>query len=127
LPEKLEIAPTKTTLGIKFNPETRILGFEGKSYPTNPITFFQPILDWVRVFLEESVEKEITLEFRVNYFNTSSSTYLFKVLELFDAAHKQKMKVKVLWYYLNDDEDSLESGKSLLYDLDLPVYVVKEA
>ncbi len=125
--EILNIEPTKTTLGVRFNPQTNVLEFVGTSYPTNPITFFQPIIEWVRNYLAQEQVPDIILEFRLKYFNTSSSTCVFKMLELFDAAYKQHKNVKVIWYYMNDDEDSLESWKSLFSDLDLPYHIIEES
>ncbi len=122
--QKLEIAPTKTTLGICFDHELHILAFYGVSYPTNPITFFQPLIDWVEEYLLFFGDSQVTLKFELNYFNTSTSVYLFKILELFDKQHEKFNNVRILWHNINEDEDVLDAWKSLLADLDLPYNIV---
>jgi hypothetical protein len=123
--EKLEIRSTPTTLGIILDPVTHQLFFSGISYPTNPITFFQPVLEWVETYLQESTNHKITINLHMSYFNTSSSTFLFRIMEMFDSSNKKYGNVKVLWHYEDEEDDVLDAWKSLLYDLDLSFDLVK--
>jgi hypothetical protein len=123
--EKLEIRSTPTTLGIILDPVTHQLFFSGISYPTNPITFFQPVLEWVETYLQESTNHKITINLHMSYFNTSSSTFLFRIMEMFDSSNKKYGNVKVLWHYEDEEDDVLDEWKSLLYDLDLSFDLVK--
>jgi hypothetical protein len=123
--QKLKIDATKDTLKIDFDPSQNILEFSGVSYPSNPKTFFEPLIDWVEEYLLFAGKETITLHFRINYFNTSSSTYLFKILELLVPVYQKSKNVMIFWYY-DDDEDSLDSWKSLMFDIDLPFEIVKE-
>jgi hypothetical protein len=123
--EKFEIQATPTTLGIILDPVSHQLYFKGISYPTNPITFFQPILEWVERYLLESESAPVTINLQMSYFNTSSSAYLFRIMELFDASNKKHENVKVLWHYEDEEDDVLDSWKSLIYDLDLSFELIK--
>lgn len=122
---KLEIQATQTTLGIILDPVSHQLCFSGISYPTNPITFFQPVLDWVENYLLESASAQVTINLHMSYFNTSSSTYLFRIMEMFDSSNKKHGNVRVLWHYEDEDDDVLDAWKSLLFDLDLTFELVK--
>jgi hypothetical protein len=124
--EKLEIAPTKSTLGITFDPDNHHLQFSGHSYPSNPITFFQPLIDWVENYLLFNEKENITLDFRITYFNTSSSAFIYRILELFNAIQLKHNNVKIIWHYMNDDDDSLESWKGIIADLDLTFELVND-
>ncbi len=123
--ERFEIVATKTTLGIILDPYTHQLHFTGISYPTNPITFFQPVLDWVERYLTLVSKEAVTIHMHMHYFNTSSSTFLYRIMEYFDAFQKEGGKVRILWHYEDEDDDVLDAWKSLLSDLDLPLEMVK--
>ncbi len=124
--EKLEIAPTRTTLGISFDPHKHHLQFYGQSYPSNPITFFQPLIDWVENYLLLFPKETITIDFRITYFNTSSSSFMYRILEQFYATNKQNDNVKIRWHYINEDDDCLESWRALISDIDLPFELVND-
>ncbi len=123
--ERLEIEATKTTLGIILDPYSHQLHFSGISYPTNPITFFQPILEWVDRYLAMGNKESVIIHMHMTYFNTSSSTFLFRIMERFDALNKRCGNVKVHWHYEDEDDDVLEGWKSLISELDLPFEMVK--
>ena len=104
---------------VNFNAETGILEIEGESYHEYTMEFFQPIFDWLEQYLEES-EKAVTMNFKMSYFNTSSSR---RFLELLTTLEDYKMdkegKVVVNWYYEENDIDMLESGEEYADDVDL--------
>lgn len=116
--QKLEISATKTTFGINFDPFSHVLAFSGMSYPSNPITFFQPVLKWIEDYLLFFEKEKITLKFNVSYFNTSSSTYLFQIFDMFDRVNSRHSNVEILFFYSDDEDDILDSWKSLLSDFD---------
>ncbi|TVQ15942.1 MAG: DUF1987 domain-containing protein [Bacteroidetes bacterium] len=118
--QKLEIAPTRTTLGINFDPNEHLLEFYGNSYPTNPVTFFQPLMNWVEKYLLFYPSEKTKLLFRMDYFNTSSSTFIFKILAMFDVHHQKFGKVELIFECSDKDDDVIDSWKSLLEDLNLP-------
>lgn len=118
--QKLELSPTRTTLGINFDPEANILEFYGHSYPTNPVTFFQPLIDWVEEYIATYPEKPTKLVFKMEYFNTSSSTFIYKILEVMDVHNQHYHNVQLVFQCEDNEDDVLDSWKSLIRDLDLP-------
>jgi hypothetical protein len=122
--QKLYIPATKTTFAINFDPDLNLLEFIGKSYPSNALEFFNPLLNWVDNYLSQAGEETISISFKVSYFNTSSSKYIFEILELFNTYHNEKGNVKVLWHYFEDEDDVLDAWKELAMELDIPYEVI---
>ena len=91
------------TVSFKTSGELKITG---RALPEDAITFFRPLLDWLRNFSAE----EINIEFNLDYFNTSVSKQildLFKIIE----NNPDNKKIKVKWMYEDGDEEMLESGE----------------
>lgn len=118
------IEPTKTTFAIMFDFSTGILQFSGNSYPENVIEFFLPLIERLKNYLK-SCRKPLKVIFRVNYFNTSSSKYLFKIMELLDQHRRKGFEVDIHWHFAEGEEDMLEIWKELMGELDLDFQVVK--
>jgi len=117
--ENITISPTKKSFGITCNGEKGIIDITGISYPENAIEFFTPVLDWVKQFTENN-NMPLLLQFKVNYYNTSSSKYLFKMLEILEKYYNKGNKVEVKWYYCEGEEDMLESWKEMMEEFKLP-------
>jgi hypothetical protein len=104
-------------IDFKISGELRI---EGKSYPEDPVTFYEPLINWVKEFKKSSPDK-ITMYVRLEYFNTSTSKlvlFMFKILE--DVYTHRKAFVEINWLYNKQDEDMYESGKDYQSIIDLP-------
>lgn len=123
--QKLKIAPTKTTFGINFDPKKSVMEFTGNSYPPNPMDFFQPLIDWAKNFLFKNPDKPVTLVFKVHYYNTTSSKYIFRILELLHEHHKKHDNINIVWHDNGQDDEFYDTWKSLLYELDLPHEVIQ--
>jgi hypothetical protein len=109
---------------INFSASTGILEIEGESYHEYTIEFFQPVFDWLRQYLEKSGQT-ITLNFRMSYFNTSSSRRFLEILTMLEEYQKEKNgKVTVNWFYEENDVDMLESGEEYADDVDLPFNLI---
>lgn len=120
----INIEPGKATLGVVFDPVSHVLEFSGSSYPSNPVVFFDPLVSWIKEYLAQDNDHLITLVFKLKYFNTSSSNFLFKILELFSDLDKNSKKYEIIYYHENGDDDSLDSWRSLIYDLDLKYKII---
>ena len=118
--QKLIIPPTKATFGINFDPAKNVFEISGNSFPPNAMEFYEPIVDWVRNFLSVEIKDPITINFKVNYYNTSSSKYIFKILELFHEHNIKTHNVKLNWYSYESEDELYEDWCSLIQDLDLP-------
>ena len=104
---------------VNFNPESGILEISGESYHEYTIEFFQPIFEWLNQYLEQE-GKTIVFNFRMTYFNTSSSRRFLEIFDLLeDYQQNRNGNVTVNWYYEKDDVDMLESGEEYAEDVQL--------
>jgi len=104
---------------VNFNTEIGVLEISGESYHEYTIEFFQPIFEWLNNYLEQE-GRTIVFNFRMTYFNTSSSRRFLEIFDLLEDYNKNKNgNVTVNWYYERDDVDMLESGEEYAEDVDL--------
>lgn len=108
---------------VDFSKDTGILELSGSSYPENTIDFFGPINEWIRNYIA-TYKKEITINFRLSYLNTSSTKCLLDIFETMDEYYKEGGKVKINWYYAEDDEDIMETGEELAEDFEYPIELI---
>lgn len=104
---------------IDFNAETSILEIEGESYHEYTLEFFQPVFEWLEEYLEEP-GKDVTFNFKMTYFNTSSSRRFLEILNMLEEYQEDKDgNVTINWYYEESDIDMLESGEEYKEDVEL--------
>ncbi len=123
--EPFYLEATKTTFGLNFDPGQNLIEFSGNSYPTNAMEFFKKPVDWMRNYLASKKTETIKVVFDVQYFNTSSSKYIFNMLELFDDYYKSYGNIDIVWMFDEDDEDIYESWKSLVLQLNVPYRTIE--
>jgi hypothetical protein len=81
----------------------------GTSFPEDSIGFYEPVFKWLKHF-EANPEPTLTVTFKLEYFNTSSSKIIQNFIDIFDRLHKAGTKVSVKWFYSDDDEEIYEAG-----------------
>lgn len=109
--EEFYIAPGVSTPEIGFKANQGILFFHGKSYPTNPEDFYQPVFTWLKSFLKNrKLDNKLQIIFRLEYYNTSTSKQFAKLFRLLEE-NQMHDNVSVCWYYQENDTDMLEAGQ----------------
>ena len=106
--EKVVKQGTTKTPQVILDPEKGIISLEGRSILEDTISFYDPILNWLKEYVEES--HDITINVSFDYFNSTSARIL---LMLMQTAQKIKKNGKILtinWYYDENDENIRESG-----------------
>jgi len=83
-----------------------VLKIEGRSIPEDAARFFKPLLDWTKEF----TSKEIRVDIKLEYFNTSSSKFILEMLRLLEN-NPENSNILVNWFYEEGDLDVLESGQ----------------
>jgi len=116
--ESLIIEKTKTTPQINFNANNGKLEISGESYPEDSLLTYRPIINWIEEFLNSS-KKQLSFNFKLSYFNTSSSKCLLNILEMLDKASSNGWDIEINWYYQKDDEDMLETGEEFAEDISI--------
>ncbi len=121
--DRVVIEPTMETPRVVLDKDKAIIDFAGNSLPEDVNTFYQPILEWIDKYVENPNEKtEINMRF--DYYNTSSSKMILKILEKFREVHKKGYSILVNWHYMEDDEDMIEAGEDYAEHLKIPFKMV---
>jgi hypothetical protein len=95
---------------IIFQPETNIFSISGRSFPINPIPFYQQVFEWFNCFLlQENAANEVIINFELEYFNTASLKQFAKLFYILESSPLNK-KITIQWHYNELDTDILESG-----------------
>lgn len=121
--DNLKIVAGKTTPGVSFEARKGELSIVGESYPENSVEFFKPLLDWLDAYLKNN--PKFTLTFKMIYFNTSSSKFIYNIIDTVDKYYRNGGNAKIVWYYEADDEDIQENGEELAEGLKVP-FEIKE-
>jgi hypothetical protein len=117
--ENFQIEGENYIPSVNFNAESGVLEISGESYHEYTIEFYQPIFEWLRKYFETPGRKVI-FNFKMTYFNTSSSRRFLEIFDLLEDYKKEKNgDVTVNWYYQKEDVDMLESGEEYSEDVDL--------
>jgi len=83
------------------------------------VEFYLPILNWLRNYKLEPSEKTV-FDFRLIYFNTTSSKLLLDILMILEDIRIGGREVVVRWHALKTDEDMQEAGREYEEMVDLP-------
>ncbi len=121
--ERIELEPTMETPKVLLDKDNAVIEFAGNSLPEDVNSFYGPILEWIDKYIENPNETtEINLKF--DYYNTSSSKMILKILEKFREIHKKGYTVVVNWHYMEDDEDMIEAGEDYAEHLKIPFNMI---
>ncbi len=103
-----------------------LVEIKGKSIPEDPFReIFKPVLAWMREYSKKSPAETI-VNIQLEYFNTSSSKYLFDVFRILESIHHNidDTTVNINWYYEEDDEDMLEAGQDYQAIIKVPFKMI---
>lgn len=113
----LKIESTAITPEVNFDIDNSTLTLLKVSKPENAIEFYKPLFDFIDRFEKNVVKPKqvdhITIEFKFDYFNTSSAKVIHQLLTRFKKISQMGIKIDVNWYYPDDDEDMLEDGQMI--------------
>ena len=132
--DKFHIKGSAYIPNIDFDPENGILEIAGESYHEYTTEFYQPVFDWLENYLKELGKdpkpgKKVQMNFKMTYFNTSSSRRFIEILTMLEDYQKEQIEkdtnaadqdyVVVNWYFEENDVDMQESGEEYEEDVDL--------
>jgi hypothetical protein len=120
--EKIVIPKSKSSPEVIMDYENGLLEIIGESYPENSLGFYKPVYDWLNKCIQDKVQLKVN--FKLNYFNTSSSKCVIDILDSLDKYFLSAGKVEINWYYEEDDDDMKETGEEFSSDLKVPFQLV---
>jgi len=117
--EVLSIEGTKITPTVLFDKSKGIISLSGLSRPEDGVKFYQPLMDWMKRYVEEPNPSTV-FTLKLEYFNTSSSKMVFSLISLLKNIQAKGLEVTVEWHYLEYDEDLLEMGQDYASIVPIP-------
>jgi hypothetical protein len=107
---------------VFFNSETGVCELKGESYLEKTAEFYDRLLDWLDEYIEV-VNKPVIFNFRLSYFNTSSSKRILYILLKLKEYEDNGGKVTTNWYYDEDDTDMEEEVEDfrIITNLDINI------
>lgn len=130
---RLLIPPTETTPKVEFNHETKIFSISGESRPEDVRKFYGNLIEWFQQYFSEAAIifspsseqlKQATgfsLEFKMTYFNSSSSKYFLDIINLLSEYYAKKFYINVMWFYEKGDVDMREAGEEFAQMVSIPI------
>lgn len=108
--EKFILNPSNYTPLVNFNNESGVLEITGTSTPEDSYNFFQPLVNWIELYTK-SPALHTQLVFKMEYFNTSSTVFMLRIIKGVSKLSLEGKNVSIFWYHQDDDEDLIEAGK----------------
>ncbi|PHQ92789.1 MAG: hypothetical protein COB42_00155 [Sulfurimonas sp.] len=120
----LQIEETRSSPKIYFNPQTHIHTISGESYPENTTQFYDPILEWINMYLTNKHDGTIIFNIELIYFNSSSSKILLDIFDMLDETKNEKIIVN--WIHDAEDEAMEEYGEEFKEDIEYIQFNIKK-
>ena len=92
---------------------------KGRSIPENSVEFYAPLIEGLSKY-HQSPSLKTKVDFRLEYFNTSSSKCILEILKQLQALSVEGNNVEVDWYYDEDDDEILEIGEDYSNMIKIP-------
>ena len=122
--DRFEQSGTPKTPKIIFDGRNGKFEISGRSIPENSAKFYSPLMNWVEQYVSKPAE-ETLINVNLEYFNTSSLKGLIELFRKFEKLLDTGKKVKIFWYYEEEDEDMQESGEDFKLLIKIPIELVK--
>lgn len=110
---------TLFTPSVKIIPEEHRIIISGQSKLEDPSPFYEKLV----VILDDTINEfktHTSVDFILNYLNSSSSKWLFHILKGIQMRFQGKKIITINWYYDEDDDSMLEAGEVFQSLLSLP-------
>lgn len=116
--DNLIIEKTASTPYINFNYEMRKLIVSGESFPENAAKFYEPVMKWIKEYLEKVGKEETQVEFEIIYFNSSTSKIYMTIFTLMDEAVAGGKNIVINWRASQENETAIECGEEFMEDIE---------
>jgi len=121
--ESIYVKKTKKTPLISLDLTENIFQIKGPSFSEDILSVYDPVISWMNENLSQ-LEKELTCELYFTVLNSASHKKIFQILIILNGFMDRGKKIKVKWYYDEDDEDIMEMGEDLTELINLPFNLV---
>lgn len=117
--EVLSIKGSHETPEVLLDKDAGKFSITGKSLPEDVKEFYNPIICWINEYAG-SPNPETVLTIKMDYFNTASSKMILEIFEVIKEIQDAGHKVRIDWYYQEDDEDMQDAGEDYADIVEVP-------
>ncbi|RLD51219.1 MAG: hypothetical protein DRI94_06645, partial [Bacteroidetes bacterium] len=121
--ESIYVKKTKKTPLISLDLTENIFQIKGPSFSEDILSVYDPVISWMNENLPQ-LENELTCELYFTVLNSASHKKIFQILIILNGFMDRGKKIKIKWYYDEDDEDIMEMGEDLTELINLPFDLV---
>ncbi|MGE0079001.1 MAG: DUF1987 domain-containing protein [Bacteroidales bacterium] len=121
----LHIPATIETPEVRCSKEFGEIVMTGNLIPSDPKSFFAPILRWFKAYTIEYEPATIVVHFYLTFVNGCSEHYLGTLLKRLEELYSKGLNVEILCHYESDDTDMRDWGKDLKQIVKLPIELLE--
>ncbi len=114
----IQIVATERSPGIDFNFAANVFTIRGESYPEDVSEFYGEIIDQFDEYVSKLKGAELTFNFELIYFNSSTAKVLMGLFDNLDVVAEKGNRVVINWCYEEDDDNMEELGGEFGEDLE---------
>jgi hypothetical protein len=108
---------------VTFDAESGVCEISGESYLEETVEFYAPLLKWLEEFTEDT-NRSITFDFKLTYFNTSSSKRILDIMLLLKEFQEDGGNVTANWFIEDDDTDMEDEVEDFKIASDLEINII---
>ncbi len=116
--ENIEIAGTKTSPEIHMDFSTGVFRMSGESYSEESSQILSDVCRNLETYLADNEASTVEFSFALQYFNSSSTRGIMRIVSTLDAAAGSGRSVVINWHYRSFDEDLEEFGEEFGEDIE---------
>ena len=122
----LTIPATGRTPGVSFDFGSGHLRMTGESYPDDVASFFGPVFEALRAYLDNPGGGPIRFDMELLYFNSSSAKALMNIFQMLETVARGGRSVTLTWCVEENDDSMRELGEDFAEDLRHVVFQMRE-
>jgi hypothetical protein len=107
----VEISESERTPKIFMDKDQGLIKFSGRAMPDNAKSFFEPLLKWIEKYIDSPKDKTYVC-FDLEYFNSAASKMILQIIKTLKQLRDREHELTIDWYYMEDDDDMLDSGRT---------------
>lgn len=123
LENSFHIDPTADTPGVHYSSVDAVFEISGRSLPENAFAFFEQLILWAEKFDPSTLDQNLVLRFKLDYFNSASGRYILEFLATLEKRFTDSSRARIEWYVDKEDELMIEKGEEFDHLLEFPLEI----
>ena len=109
---------------VNFDADTGKCEISGESYLEETSEFYEPLIEWLNDYMTK-IKKPIEFNFKLSYYNTSSSKKILDILRALKDYEKSGQQVIVNWFFEENDIDTIEDIEDFMMITGLKINLIQ--